>query len=172
MSESDRYGTLVVMSHSYWVDLNPWKRLSGVLIEHDSMSRTNVSYNVFVMDGTENGHKWRNVSAHQINGKNYTILTLANRHEFVSKLGFRPNSGRGETKGISITRAELLTLNDNCGHPEIPINGHVQWMTNDITASYSCDKGYRLNPKSKIRHCIKGSWDGSEPTCMTFLQVM
>ena len=97
------------------------------------------------------------------------ITRFASRHEYVSHLTIQPDFGG--TRGNMVTRAELVTLSDYCGHPEIPINGHVQWMTNDITACYSCDQGFRLNANSQIRRCIQGSWDGPEPTCMTFLQV-
>ena len=166
LSQDDSYGRLEVLSQSYRVQLYPQKRLSGVLMEHgDPKCRQSLSYSVFV-NPTEN---WRNVPVHQMNGENYTILTFASRHEYVSHLTIQPDSGG--TRGNLVTRAELVTLSDYCGHPEIPINGHVQWMTNDITACYSCDQGFRLNANSQIRRCIQGSWDGPEPTCMTFLQV-
>ena len=66
---------------------------------------------------------------------------------------------------IYICKIELMTYHDECGHPEVPLNGRVQWNPGDTEAIYWCDDGYQLNVPYDTRHCVRGKWNGSQPIC-------
>ena len=59
----------------------------------------------------------------------------------------------------------LFAYHDECGYPEVPLHGHVQFEPGDTKAIYLCDDGYHLASNISIRHCIQGQWNGSQPIC-------
>jgi Sushi repeat (SCR repeat) len=61
---------------------------------------------------------------------------------------------------------EILAYYDECGHPEVPLHGQVQWTPDDANATYRCDEGYHLESNVSTRYCIQGKWNGPELTCM------
>ena len=68
-------------------------------------------------------------------------------------------------EGVQLCEIEIFALADQCGHPEIPLNGHVQWKSSDLTAIYNCNPGFQMEPYTPIRHCLRGTWIGQEPVC-------
>jgi Sushi repeat (SCR repeat) len=66
---------------------------------------------------------------------------------------------------IYICKIELMTYHDECGHPEVPLNGSVKWNLGNTEAIYRCDDGYQLSAPYDIRHCVRGKWNGSQPIC-------
>jgi Sushi repeat (SCR repeat) len=69
---------------------------------------------------------------------------------------------------FNLCQLELFALPDQCGHPEIPINGTVTWQSGSSNAIYSCNEGYFLEPDTETRTCEKGKWSGTEPICKLF----
>ena len=67
--------------------------------------------------------------------------------------------------GVDICGIEVFAYYDECGHPEVPLNGRVQWNTGDTEAIYRCDDGYRLNVPSATRQCVQGEWNGLQAIC-------
>ena len=66
---------------------------------------------------------------------------------------------------FQVCNVELLVFHDECGHPEVPLNGWVQWNPGDTEAIYRCDDGYRLNVPSATRQCVQGEWNGLQAIC-------
>jgi Sushi repeat (SCR repeat) len=71
----------------------------------------------------------------------------------------------GQFYSINVCGIEVFTLNDECGQPEVPLNGRVQWNPGDTEAIYRCDDGYQLNVPSDTRQCVQGKWNGLQPIC-------
>jgi Sushi repeat (SCR repeat) len=69
------------------------------------------------------------------------------------------------SQSFTVCQLEIYALPNQCGHPEIPINGNVIWQRGSTSATYSCHEGYSLEPNT-TRTCQKGKWSGSEPICM------
>ena len=56
---------------------------------------------------------------------------------------------------------------DECGYPEVPVNGHVYWEESEATAVFLCSAGYRRDTDEPVRKCVEGRWSGPEPACPT-----
>jgi Sushi repeat (SCR repeat) len=67
--------------------------------------------------------------------------------------------------GAYICEIILFAYHDECGHPEVPLHGHVQFEPGEAKAIYRCDDGYQLESNCSNRHCIQGRWNGSQPIC-------
>jgi hypothetical protein len=133
----------------------PPRKLSGIRLKLHSSLEKHVS---FIVWGQENGQFVKYSNIHQTNLANGTILMFKNRFEELDGIKLRSKSD------IAICDFESLTLSVSCGHPEIPLNGHVYWKLNDDRAIYKCYDGYELSTSS-TRDCSKGMWIGSEPIC-------
>jgi len=59
----------------------------------------------------------------------------------------------------------LFAYYDECGIPEVPLHGQVEYKPGDTEATYRCDDGYKLDSNYSIRHCIQGRWSGLQPIC-------
>jgi Sushi repeat (SCR repeat) len=68
-------------------------------------------------------------------------------------------------KDVYICYFKVLAMYDDCGHPEIPLNGQVQWEPGDTRATYRCERGFQLEPPAQSRECVRGTWTGVEPIC-------
>ena len=66
---------------------------------------------------------------------------------------------------FKICEIVLFAYLDECGHPEVPLHGHVHFEPGDTKATYRCDDGYHLASNISNRHCIQGRWNGSQPIC-------
>jgi hypothetical protein len=64
---------------------------------------------------------------------------------------------------VSVYSAEIHTFPDQCGSPEVPIDGEVEWNTS--IAIYRCKKGFQLKSGDLIRQCVDGEWAGPVPVC-------
>jgi Sushi repeat (SCR repeat) len=73
---------------------------------------------------------------------------------------------------VDVCGIEVFTLNDECGQPEVPLNGRVQWNPGDTEAIYRCDDGYQLNVPFTTRECVDGKWDGLQPICECLLRII
>jgi Sushi repeat (SCR repeat) len=71
-------------------------------------------------------------------------------------------------QGFTSCILKIVASSDKCGHPEIPINGTVNWKRGSTSATYSCHEGYSLEPSNDTRTCQKGKWSGREPICKLF----
>ena len=69
------------------------------------------------------------------------------------------------SQSFTVCQLEVYALPEQCGHPEIPINGRVNWQRGSLNATYSCQEGYSLELNRETRTCEKGKWSGSEPLC-------
>ena len=72
------------------------------------------------------------------------------------------------TASVDVCHLEIFAFPNECGHPEIPINGTVTWQRGSPTATYYCREGYHLEPNTKTRTCEEGKWSGTEPLCKLF----
>jgi Sushi repeat (SCR repeat) len=95
--------------------------------------------------------------------RTHHITLVVNKHQHLKELQFSSNIGYTYICGI-----EFLANYDECGHPELPLHGHVQWTPDDANTTYRCDEGYHLESNVATRYCIQGKWNGSELTCMYF----
>jgi Sushi repeat (SCR repeat) len=107
----------------------------------------------------------RNISSDSI-----SLFVFTNLTEELSSLSIKLTSD----KSFNLCQIELFALPDQCGHPEIPINGTVTWQRGYQNATYSCQEGYYLEQypiisfSAETRICEKGKWSGSEPLCELF----
>ena len=112
----------------------------------------------------------------KITGRREQIPYERNLNESISLFVFENSNQRASsqlieivsTKSFQLCQLEMYALVDQCGHPEIPINGTVTWQRGSTIATYSCHEGYALEPKTTTRICHKGKWSGSEPLCKLF----
>ena len=96
----------------------------------------------------------------ETNDRNYGLLFILENQQKLNKILVMSPAR------CAICVTELLTYHDDCGHPDVPVNGKVEW--NDTNAIYRCDEGYRLVSGSQSRWCDQGRWTGSESICMKF----
>lgn len=83
--------------------------------------------------------------------------------QFWETLTVTLNSDVGD---VEICEVEIYALGDQCGQPEIPINGHVDLSSDQLRATYQCAPGYKIDPESDaVRKCVNGNWAGLEPVC-------
>jgi len=94
-------------------------------------------------------------------GTNNHITLVVSKYKHLRELQFLSDFGNTYLCGI-----EFLAYYDECGHPEVPLHGQVQWTPDDANATYRCDEGYHLESNVSTRYCIQGKWNGSELTCM------
>jgi Sushi repeat (SCR repeat) len=66
-------------------------------------------------------------------------------------------------QNVSVCSAEIHTFPDQCGSPEVPIDGEVEWNTS--IAIYRCKKGFQLKSGDLTRQCVDGEWAGPMPVC-------
>jgi Sushi repeat (SCR repeat) len=96
----------------------------------------------------------------EIDDRNYGVLFILENEQKLIRVRFVSPAS------CAVCVTELLTYHDDCGHPEVPVNGKVDW--NDTNAIYRCGEGFQLISGSRTRWCDQGRWTGSEPICMKF----
>ena len=89
----------------------------------------------------------------------YGYLFFITQEEKFSKLLVRAK------KDVYVCDFTILAMYDDCGHPEIPLNGQVQWEPGDTRATYRCERGFQLEPQAQSRECVRGTWTGVGPIC-------
>ena len=90
---------------------------------------------------------------------NNRITLFVSKYQYLKELQF------SSIEYKYICEMEFLAYYDVCGHPEIPLHGQVQWIPDDVNATYRCDEGYHLEANVSTRYCTRGKWNGSERTC-------
>jgi Sushi repeat (SCR repeat) len=97
---------------------------------------------------------------HELNFSSSFVLTDFSKSYHFKYFSFASNAW------VYICEIVLFAYHDECGHPEVPLNGRVQWKPDDTEAIYRCEDGYQLDSNYSTRHCIQGQWNGSQPICI------
>jgi Sushi repeat (SCR repeat) len=148
------------------VHLTEQRRLSGVRITSGT-SKSDVIYfqraNFKFTGGQEQIPYERNLN------ESISLFVFENSNQRASSQSVEIVS----TKSFQLCQLEMYALVDQCGHPEIPINGTVTWQRGSTIATYSCHEGYALERITvfdwNTRTCQNGKWSGSELRCKFFL---
>ena len=91
--------------------------------------------------------------------RNKHITFVFNKYQYLKELQF------SSIEHAYICGIKFLAYYDECGHPEVPLHGQVQWIPDNVNATYRCDEGYHLEANVSTRYCTRGKWNGSERTC-------
>ena len=153
----------ISQSETLMANLPEKRRLSGIKItsEFDQIvkkfSESNFS---FFGDGTifQIAYERKKIS------DSISLFVFTNLTEELSVLSIKFASSRS----FIVCQLEVYALSEQCGHPEIPINGRVDWQRGSPNATYSCNEEYFLEPNSETRTCEEGKWSGSELICKQF----
>jgi hypothetical protein len=86
-----------------------------------------------------------------------TALVVLNTGVRLAKLTLKAD------RDVSVCYADIYTFPDQCGSPEVPIDGEVKWNTSTVV--YRCKKGFQLKSGDLIRKCVDGEWTGTVPVC-------
>jgi len=97
---------------------------------------------------------------HELNFSSSFALTDFSKSYHFKYFSFASNAW------VYICEILLFAYHDECGHPEFPLNGRVQWKPDDTEAIYRCEDGYKLDPNYSTRLCFQGEWNGPQPICI------
>ena len=153
--------------YSYIFEIGGERRLHRIQLRVESADWDRFKNAALSFQGLKNDQsKWENLDVtrtnHEIHSSSILVLNKYSNSYHLKKLIFKSN------KWFRVCEIVLFSYHDECGHPEVPLNGRVQWKPDDTKATYRCDDDYQLVSNYSTRHCIQGQWNGSQPICTKF----
>ena len=144
------------------VQFSEKRRPSGVMISSRNVTREVAKLIQTQFTFVGDNERGPNITFERINLESSVALFLFTN--LSEKLSFE-SINVTSTKIFLLCRLEVFAFPDQCGQPEIPINGTVDWQRGSPKATYSCVEGYALEPGKKTRTCQNGRWSGTQPIC-------
>jgi Sushi repeat (SCR repeat) len=165
-SKDLKYCLYIESKYFYSFQIQKERRLHSIRLRTTFHNWNRLEKTVLTFYGRKNNPlKWENLNIsrknHELDFSSSLVLNGYSNYHF-KKFSFASNIW------IYICEIELIVYHDECGQPEVPLHGHVQFETDDTQAIYRCDDGYKLDSNHPIRHCIQGQWNGSQPICTKF----
>ena len=153
--------------YSYKFEIEKERRLHSIPVRAATFDWNSFKNAALTIEGRKNDQsKWELLNVTRTNlvpdSNSSFVLTGYSKNYFKLFKNFRLTSNNWS---FYICKITLFAYHDECGHPEAPLHGHVQFEPGDTKATYRCDDGYQLNVPYDIRHCVRGKWNGSQPIC-------
>ena len=154
--------------YSYRFEIEKERRLHSIRVKAVAKDWNSFENAALTIEGRKNDQsKWENLVVTRTNlvphSSSSFVLT-----GYLKNYPFKNFLLTSNNWSFYICEIVLLVYHDECGHPEVPLNGRVQWKPDDTKATYRCDDDYQLVSNYSTRHCIQGQWNGSQPICTKF----
>jgi Sushi repeat (SCR repeat) len=142
--------------------LSEKRRLSGIRIVSETNQTNVLKFQKAKFSFVGDEEYDRKIGYERINDKNsISFFIFTNLTEELTSVSVELIHSRG----FYVGQLEIYAFPNQCGHPEIPINGTVNWQSGSPIATYSCHSGYAVHSADTTRTCDKGKWSGNEPVC-------